>query len=66
MHTHWARLIETLHSAEVLKNLLHDPTSRGRSSSKKAKKFPKASLIERRAAHCPITASRKHQITMCN
>ncbi len=25
MHTHWARLIETLHSAEMIKKLLQDP-----------------------------------------
>ncbi len=25
LHTHWARLIETLHSAEVIKQLLEDP-----------------------------------------
>ncbi len=25
MHTHWARLIEALHAAEVIRDLLHDP-----------------------------------------
>mgnify|MGYP001459876667 CR=1 FL=1 len=25
MHTHWARLIETLHSAEMIRELLNDP-----------------------------------------
>jgi NAD-reducing hydrogenase large subunit len=25
MHMHWARLIEILHSAEVIRDLLHDP-----------------------------------------
>ena len=24
MHMHWARLIETLHAAEVMRDLLHD------------------------------------------
>lgn len=29
MHTHWARLIEILHSAEVIRNLLKDPDLQG-------------------------------------
>ena len=29
MHTHWARLIEVLHCAEVMKELLHDPNILG-------------------------------------
>jgi NAD-reducing hydrogenase large subunit len=29
MHMHWARLIETLHSAEEIKNLLNDPDLQG-------------------------------------
>ncbi len=29
MHTHWARLIETLHAAEVIKELLEDPDITG-------------------------------------
>lgn len=29
LHTHWARLIELLHAAEVMKELLHDPDLQG-------------------------------------
>lgn len=29
LHTHWARLIETLHAAEVIKSLLEDPDLQG-------------------------------------
>ena len=29
LHTHWARLIETLHSAEVIRDLLKDPDLQG-------------------------------------
>ncbi len=29
MHMHWARLIEILHAAEVMKELLHDPVLQG-------------------------------------
>lgn len=29
MHTHWARLIETLHAAEVIRDLLNDPDLQG-------------------------------------
>ena len=29
MHTHWARLIETLHAAEAIKDLLEDPDITG-------------------------------------
>ncbi len=29
MHTHWARLIEILHAAEMIKELLHDPDLQG-------------------------------------
>ena len=29
MHMHWARLIELLHSAEVIKDLLNDPDLQG-------------------------------------
>lgn len=29
MHTHWARLIELLHCAELMKDLLHDPLLKG-------------------------------------
>jgi NAD-reducing hydrogenase large subunit len=29
LHTHWARLVELLHAAEVIKELLQDPTLQG-------------------------------------
>ncbi len=30
LHYHWARLIETLHAAEVIRDLLHDPDLQGK------------------------------------
>jgi NAD-reducing hydrogenase large subunit len=38
MHFHWARLIELLHSAEVLKELLNDPDLQGDNLTVKGKK----------------------------
>lgn len=38
MHTHWARLIETLHAAEKMKELLEDPDILGGELVKKGKK----------------------------
>jgi NAD-reducing hydrogenase large subunit len=38
MHTHWARLIETLHAAEMMKELLEDPDILGGEMVKKGKK----------------------------
>jgi len=38
MHTHWARLIETLHAAEMMKELLEDPDILGGELVKKGKK----------------------------
>ncbi|HOO72174.1 MAG TPA: Ni/Fe hydrogenase subunit alpha [Spirochaetota bacterium] len=38
MHMHWARLIELLHSAEVMKELLNDPDLQGKNLVKKGKK----------------------------
>ncbi len=38
MHTHWARLIELLHSGEVIKELLLDPDLQGEDLLKKGKK----------------------------
>ena len=50
LHTHWARLIELLHAAEVIRELLHDPTSRARSSCVRARRRRKASASSRRPA----------------
>jgi NAD-reducing hydrogenase large subunit len=38
MHTHWARLIETLHAAEMMKVLLEDPDIQGDELVKKGNK----------------------------
>jgi len=38
LHTHWARLIETLHSAEVIKGLLEDPDLQGDDLVRKGRK----------------------------
>lgn len=38
LHTHWARLIETLHAAEVIKELLLDKDLQGQKLVKKGKK----------------------------
>jgi NAD-reducing hydrogenase large subunit len=38
MHMHWARLIETLHAAEVIKELLEDPDLQGDELVRKGKK----------------------------
>ncbi len=38
LHTHWARLIELLHSAEVIKELLLDPDLQGTDLLRKGKK----------------------------
>jgi NAD-reducing hydrogenase large subunit len=38
MHFHWARLIELLHSAEVIKQLLNDPDLQGNNLVSKGKK----------------------------
>jgi NAD-reducing hydrogenase large subunit len=47
LHTHWARLIELLHSAEVIKELLLDKDLQGTKLVKKGKKVPEGvGLIE--------------------
>jgi NAD-reducing hydrogenase large subunit len=38
LHTHWARLIETLHAAEVIKELLEDPDLQGDDLVRKGRK----------------------------
>ncbi|MFW5959679.1 MAG: Ni/Fe hydrogenase subunit alpha [Chitinivibrionales bacterium] len=40
MHMHWTRLIETLHSAEMMKKLLNDPDLQGNDLVTKGKKVP--------------------------
>jgi NAD-reducing hydrogenase large subunit len=47
MHMHWARLIETLHAAEEIKNLLNDPDLQGTDLVKKGTKVKEGvGLIE--------------------
>jgi NAD-reducing hydrogenase large subunit len=47
LHTHWARLIELLHSGEVIKDLLLDPDLQGEALLKKGKKAPEGvGLVE--------------------
>jgi len=69
LHTHWARLIELLHSAEVIKQLLLDPDLQGTDLVKKGKKAregvglleaPRGTLFH----HYRINAD--DQITMAN
>ncbi len=40
LHTHWARLIETLHAAEVIRDLLKDPDLQGTDLCVKGKREP--------------------------
>ncbi len=47
LHSHWARLIELLHSAEVIKELLQDKDLQGAKLVKKGKKVPEGvGLVE--------------------
>jgi len=47
LHTHWARLIELLHSAEVIRDLLNDPDVLGTNLVRKGKKVPEGiGLVE--------------------
>ena len=47
MHSHWARLIEILHAAEKIKQLLHDPDlMEGELVTRGAKQFEGVGLIE--------------------
>ncbi len=69
MHFHWARLIETLHCAEVMENLLDDPDITGdnllRSGMRRPEgigivEAPRGTLIHH------YKADEKGQITRCN
>ena len=70
MHMHWARLIELLHAAEVIKELLLDPDLQGdEPRHARARSSPRASAwSRRRAAPCSITtgSTSNDQITMAN
>jgi NAD-reducing hydrogenase large subunit len=69
LHSHWARLIELLHSAEVIKELLQDKDLQGAKLVKKGKKVPEGvGLVEAPRGtlfhHYRINAD--DQITMAN
>ncbi|MBN1578421.1 MAG: Ni/Fe hydrogenase subunit alpha [Chitinispirillaceae bacterium] len=69
MHMHWARLIETLHSAEMIKMLLNDPDLQGTKLVKQGKKVPEGvGLIEapRGTLLHHFRINENDQITMCN
>ncbi len=69
MHTHWARLIETLHSAEVMKDLLNDPDLQKDDLMRKGKKQSEGiGLIEapRGTLFHHYRVNKDDQIEMCN
>lgn len=69
MHAHWARLIEVLHAAEKMKELLNDDDLlEGELVKKGEKKFEGIGLIEapRGTLFHHYKINDKDQITMCN
>ncbi len=69
MHMHWARLIEVLHSAEVMKDLLNDPDLQKTDLVAKGKKKDEGiGLIEapRGTLFHHYKINDNDQITMCN
>lgn len=69
MHAHWARLIEILHSAEKMKELLNDPDlMEGELTIKGKKQSEGVGLIEapRGTLFHHYRVDEKDQITMCN
>ena len=69
MHAHWARLIEILHSAEKMKELLEDPDlMEGELTIKGKKQSEGVGLIEapRGTLFHHYRVNEKDQITMCN
>jgi len=69
LHTHWARLIELLHAAEVIKELLLDKDLQGSKLVKKGKRVPEGvGLIEapRGTLFHHYRVSAGDQITMAN
>jgi NAD-reducing hydrogenase large subunit len=69
MHAHWARLIEILHAAEKMKDLLNDnDLLEGELVKKGKKKFEGIGLIEapRGTLFHHYKINDKDQITMCN
>ncbi|MBD3419729.1 MAG: Ni/Fe hydrogenase subunit alpha [Chitinivibrionales bacterium] len=69
MHTHWARLIETLHSAEMIKDLLNDSDLQGTDLVTKGERKPSGiGLIEapRGTLFHHYDVDENDLITMCN
>jgi NAD-reducing hydrogenase large subunit len=69
MHTHWARLIETLHAAEMLRDLLHDPDLQKTDLVTTGKRRPRGvGIIEapRGTLFHDYTVNENDQITECN
>jgi NAD-reducing hydrogenase large subunit len=69
MHTHWARLIETLHAAEVMKELLSDPDLQGSELVRTGTRQEEGiGLIEapRGTLFHHYRVDENDQITMCN
>ncbi|NBC84036.1 MAG: Ni/Fe hydrogenase subunit alpha [Bacteroidetes bacterium] len=69
LHTHWARLIETLHAAEVIKDLLEDPDLQKDDLVVKGKRMPEGvGLLEapRGTLFHHYEVNKDDQITMAN
>jgi len=69
MHYHWARLIEVLHSAEMIKELLNDPDLQGTDLVTKGTRQPEGvGLIEapRGTLFHHYAVNENDQISMCN
>ena len=69
MHAHWARLIEILHSAEKMKELLNDPDlMEGELTTKGTKKMEGVGLLEapRGTLFHHYKINEQDQIVMCN
>jgi len=69
MHTHWARLIETLHAAETIRNLLKDPDLQKENLIKTGKRKNKGvGVIEapRGTLFHEYEVNNDDQITKCN
>jgi NAD-reducing hydrogenase large subunit len=69
MHTHWARLIETLHAAEMIRELLNDPDLQKDNLTTSGTRQPRGvGLIEapRGTLFHEYTVNANDQITDCN
>ena len=69
MHSHWARLIETLHCAELMKELLHDDSLLGDDLQRKGERRPEGiGIIEapRGTLIHHYKVDDKGMITKCN